>query len=88
MISFIFNFKVERALHQMDNMANRFKLKKMQNVIVTVNPSSFCCICKKRFEIKEGFVRFPNGVVTHTKCAPNRTVCPLTGHLFNLEIYS
>lgn len=51
----------------------------------SLHQSSYCCVCKKRFELKEGFVRYPNGVLTHTDCAPNPHVCPLTGRLFQVE---
>ncbi len=76
------HMKVEKALHEMDNLTSRYELMKLETASFSIQPSSYCCVCKKRFEVTEGFVRFPNGVLTHTKCAPNRHICPLTGRLF------
>ena len=76
--------KVQKALQEMDNIANRCELIQLENASFSIQPSSYCCVCKKRFELTDGFVRYPNGVLTHAKCAPNRHICPLTGHLFQV----
>lgn len=76
---------IEKALHQMDNIASRRQLAVLENESFVLQPSSYCCICKKRFNTTDGFVRYPNGVVTHQSCAPNPHICPLTGHLFQVD---
>ncbi|XP_046645269.1 transforming growth factor-beta receptor-associated protein 1-like [Daphnia pulicaria] len=73
---------IEKALHQMDNLTNKYELKILETESFSIQPSSYCCVCKKRFVVTDGFVRYPNGVLTHSKCATSRHVCPLTGHLF------
>lgn len=70
----------------MDNLANRFELMRLQADSFSVLSSSYCCVCKKHFEMNDGFVRYPNGVLTHSKCATSRHVCPLTGHLFHVGV--
>ena len=76
---------VEKALHQMDNLASRYQLSTLEKESFSLQPSSYCCVCKKRFNTTDGFVRYPNGVVTHRTCAPNPHICPLTGHLFKVD---
>ena len=70
----------------MDNLSNKYELKILETRSFTIQPSSYCCVCKKRFVVTDGFVRYPNGVLTHSKCAANRHVCPLTGHFFQFGI--
>lgn len=69
----------------MDRLASRAQLANLENQSFSIQPSSYCCVCKKRFEVTDGFVRYPNGVITHAKCAQNKSVCPLTGRLFQVE---
>ena len=38
-------------------------------------------MCRQPFQ-EASFVRYPNGVLTHIKCASNKYVCPVTGKLF------
>lgn len=80
------HFQVEKALVQMDRLATRSQLAAVENESFTIHPSSYCCVCKRRFEVTSGFVRYPNGVITHPLCAKNKNVCPLTGHLFNVDM--
>jgi hypothetical protein len=76
---------VEKALIQMDRLASRSQLAVLEQQQFSIQPSSYCCVCKKRFEVTSGFVRYPNGVLTHSLCAKNKNVCPLTGRLFHVE---
>ena len=51
-----------------------------------VIPPSFplcrnCPVCRQPFS-DAAFVRYPNGTVTHLRCARNKSVCPITGTWF------
>ena len=39
-------------------------------------------MCSQAFD-DAVFVRYPNGVTTHVRCAQNKFVCPVTGKLFS-----
>lgn len=70
------------SLQKIYRLTSQFELSKLESSSFSVELSSHCSVCKKRFDATTGFVRFPNGVVAHHACAPSRHVCPVTGHLF------
>ena len=79
-------FKVEKSLQHQDKITTELKLIESRNRGFNLPSTSYCCICKRKFnESTFGFVRFPNGVIAHINCAPNRKACPLTGHLFQID---
>ena len=41
-----------------------------------------CQACRRPFN-DPSVARYPNGVITHIHCARNKTVCPVTGHVFS-----
>lgn len=41
-----------------------------------------CQACRRPFN-DAAVARYPNGVTTHIHCARNKTVCPVTGHVFS-----
>lgn len=41
-----------------------------------------CQACRRPFN-DPAVARYPNGVTTHIHCARNKTVCPVTGHVFS-----
>lgn len=40
-----------------------------------------CCVCNRPFT-SCSFTIYPNGVMAHPSCAPDPSVCPLTGTVF------
>lgn len=50
---------------------------------VYLSEGRLCQVCNQNFT-EAKFVRYPNGVITHTHCARNKTVCPVTGKLFGI----
>lgn len=75
--------QVEKSLQHMDSISNQVKLVKSRSRSFSLPSTSYCCVCRKNFQAD--FMRFPNGVVTHVNCAPNKKACPLTGHLFQID---
>lgn len=70
----------------MDNFSNKYELIRLKAETFSIQNASYCCVCKKKFVATDGFVRYPNGVLTHVNCATNRQICPLTGHLFKIDV--
>ena len=77
--------QVQRALSSMDNLEKQITLTRVSNEAFSLQAASYCCVCKKRFSLSDGVARYPNGVVTHARCANNHHICPLTGHMFQIE---
>lgn len=54
----------------------------------TISIWQFFCVCRLCQACRRPFndpavARYPNGVTTHIHCARNKTVCPVTGHVFS-----
>lgn len=47
-----------------------------------VTEERLCQSCRRPFN-DPAVARYPNGVITHIHCARNKTVCPVTGHVFS-----
>jgi len=59
-------------------------LIKDRSHIVKITESTPCLVCQKRIGLV--FARYPNGVVVHYKCSPDKNVCPVTGTRFNTRL--
>jgi len=53
-----------------------------QKARLLVTEDRLCQACRRPFN-DPAVARYPNGVTTHIHCGRNKTVCPVTGHVFS-----
>ncbi|KAL5479964.1 hypothetical protein EMCRGX_G023570 [Ephydatia muelleri] len=73
--------KIEKNLGKGENLQVRSQLMELQGGPVLISETTNCPVCRQPFS-DAAFVRYPNGTVTHLRCARNKSVCPVTGTWF------
>nr|XP_054757088.1 transforming growth factor-beta receptor-associated protein 1-like [Lytechinus pictus] len=74
--------RVEHTLTRSENLHLRSEIVHNSRCLIPMNEDQTCQVCQRPFS-EPTFVRYPNGVITHTQCARNKAVCPVTGRLFS-----
>ncbi|XP_053384249.1 transforming growth factor-beta receptor-associated protein 1-like [Mercenaria mercenaria] len=73
--------RVERMMSRGENLLVKEISIEEQREPVVMTEEKLCAVCNRPFN-EPSFVRYPNGIITHTHCAKNKHVCPVTGKLF------
>ncbi|KAL5007714.1 hypothetical protein ScPMuIL_016520 [Solemya velum] len=76
--------RVECMMARGENLQVKQTCIELQKDPVPITDDRMCSVCNRAFN-DPTFVCYPNGVVTHTHCAKNRQVCPVTGRLFSTK---
>ncbi|XP_045583732.2 transforming growth factor-beta receptor-associated protein 1 [Procambarus clarkii] len=78
--------RIQQTLVRTDNIQQKFILYKLCKDMgpIPVASNRICCVCNRGFSSSE-FSIYPNGVMAHLACAPNPSVCPLTGTVFQVS---
>ncbi|XP_033638658.1 transforming growth factor-beta receptor-associated protein 1-like [Asterias rubens] len=79
--------KLQRMLTRTENLNLKVSQISQQRDPIYVGDDRNCQVCNRPFH-EPTFARYPNGVIVHTQCAWNKTVCPVTGRLFSTKISS
>eukprot|EP00057_Strongylocentrotus_purpuratus_P012789 XP_011667263.1 PREDICTED: transforming growth factor-beta receptor-associated protein 1 [Strongylocentrotus purpuratus] len=74
--------RVEHTLTRSENLHLRGEIVDNSRCLISLTEDRMCQVCRGPFS-EPTFVRYPNGVITHTQCARNKAVCPVTGRLFS-----
>eukprot|EP01022_Parablepharisma_sp_SALTPOND_P007787 TRINITY_DN1329_c0_g1_i3.p1 TRINITY_DN1329_c0_g1~~TRINITY_DN1329_c0_g1_i3.p1 ORF type:complete len:985 (+),score=137.12 TRINITY_DN1329_c0_g1_i3:10756-13710(+) len=80
------NYKIARNAAEMQKLNLEYENAKLQKAFVLMNPGNICKVCNKALGTKTFYV-YPNGVVTHTQCAKDVNICPVTNVNFNKKVY-
>ncbi|KAK8726458.1 hypothetical protein OTU49_010260 [Cherax quadricarinatus] len=77
--------RIQQTLVRSDNLQQKFILYKLNKDMgpIPLASNRICCVCNRGFTSCE-FTIYPNGVMAHLTCAPNPSVCPLTGTVFQV----
>ncbi|KAJ8047948.1 Transforming growth factor-beta receptor-associated protein 1 [Holothuria leucospilota] len=75
--------KIQNSLSRNENLQVKYQMMKQRREPVYLSEERLCQVCNRNF-VEPKFVRYPNGVITHTYCARNKTICPVTGKLFSV----
>lgn len=75
--------KIQNSLSRNENLQVKYQMMKQRREPVYLSEERLCQVCNRNF-VEPKFVRYPNGVITHTHCARNKTICPVTGKLFSV----
>ncbi|PIK62386.1 hypothetical protein BSL78_00705 [Apostichopus japonicus] len=75
--------KIQNSLSRNENLQVKYHMMRQRREPVYLNEERLCQVCNQTFN-EPKFVRYPNGVITHTHCARNKTICPITGKLFSI----
>ncbi|KAK7068882.1 transforming growth factor, beta receptor associated protein 1 [Halocaridina rubra] len=75
--------RIQQTLIRSENLQQKFILNKISKDMgpIPVANNRICCVCNRAFTSCE-FTIYPNGVMAHRGCSPNKNVCPLTGTVF------
>ncbi|XP_070566294.1 transforming growth factor-beta receptor-associated protein 1-like isoform X2 [Ptychodera flava] len=76
--------KIERMLARGENLQLKAQTIRETRIPVTMSDDRKCAVCSRPFN-EPSFARFPNGVITHTQCARNKYVCPISGNVFSTK---
>ncbi|KAG7163807.1 Transforming growth factor-beta receptor-associated protein 1-like [Homarus americanus] len=78
--------RIQQTLVRSENLQQKFILYKLNKDIgpIPLAANRICCVCNRGFSSCE-FTIYPNGVMAHPACAPNPSVCPLTGTVFQVS---
>lgn len=76
------NTKILRSLARGENIKMRSSHMISHKAHLLVTEERLCQACRRPFN-DPAVARYPNGVTTHIHCARNKTVCPVTGHVFS-----
>lgn len=78
--------RIQQTLVRSENIQQKFILYKLCKDMgpIPLAANRICCVCNGGFSSCE-FTIFPNGVMAHPTCAPNPSVCPLTGTVFQVS---
>lgn len=80
------NYKIAAELADMEKTDLDSINSKMQQAFVIINAANICKVCGKTLGAK-AFHVFPNGIVTHTQCAKDVHICPVTNINFSKKVY-
>lgn len=75
--------KIQQTLIRSENLQQKFILYKVSKDMgpIPLAANRVCCVCNRGFTTCS-FTIYPNGVMAHPSCAPDPSVCPLTGTVF------
>ncbi|KAG0723950.1 Transforming growth factor-beta receptor-associated protein 1 [Chionoecetes opilio] len=76
--------KDSQTLLRSENLQQKFLLYKVSRDMgpfLSLLIGKVCCVCNRGFT-DSAFTIYPNGVMAHPPCAPDPSVCPLTGTVF------
>lgn len=75
--------RIQQTLLRSENLQQKFVLYKLSKDMgpIPLAANRVCCVCNRGFT-NCSFTIYPNGVMAHPSCAPNPSVCPLTGTVF------
>ncbi|KAK2144182.1 hypothetical protein LSH36_779g02008 [Paralvinella palmiformis] len=73
---------IQRMLARGENLQLKSEHIELLRDGLKMTDDKLCAVCGERFS-EVTFVRYPNGIMTHTSCAPNKYICPVTGKLFS-----
>ncbi|XP_063877866.1 transforming growth factor-beta receptor-associated protein 1-like isoform X2 [Scylla paramamosain] len=75
--------RIQQTLLRSENLQQKFVLYKLSKDMgpIPLAANRVCCVCNRGFT-SCSFTIYPNGVMAHPSCAPNPSVCPLTGTVF------
>ncbi|XP_027234374.1 transforming growth factor-beta receptor-associated protein 1 isoform X1 [Penaeus vannamei] len=78
--------RIQQTLVKSENLQQKFLLYKLSRDMgpIPLAVNRICCVCNRGFNMCE-FLIYPNGVMAHPACAPNHSVCPLTGTVFQVS---
>ncbi|XP_077979032.1 transforming growth factor-beta receptor-associated protein 1-like [Glandiceps talaboti] len=76
--------KIERMLARGENLQLKAQTIRETRHPVAMTDDRICEVCRRPFN-DTSFSRYPNGVITHTQCARNKVVCPITGKVFSTK---
>nr|XP_058955595.1 transforming growth factor-beta receptor-associated protein 1-like [Pocillopora verrucosa] len=74
--------KILSSLARGENLKMRSSHMISHKAKFSVTEEKLCQACRRPFN-DPAVARYPNGVTTHIHCARNKTVCPVTGHVFS-----
>ena len=81
------NTKIAKKAREMQKLDVEGTLVKLQRAYVVINSENICKVCRKKLASGRSFYVYPNGVVTHSTCAKDIKVCPVTRINFAKKIY-
>eukprot|EP00053_Salpingoeca_punica_P016097 m.150179 g.150179 ORF g.150179 m.150179 type:complete len:874 (-) comp16875_c0_seq2:376-2997(-) len=73
--------RIQRSMARTANLQAQSEYYALAQQHVVVREDSVCDVCGRPLN-ESPLALYPNGVVTHSKCARVRTMCPLTGQTF------
>jgi len=80
------NYKIAKNAAEMKRLDLQATKAELQKAFILMSPMSLCKVCDKPLGSKS-FCVFPNGVVTHTQCSKDNTVCPIDNINFAKVVY-
>lgn len=80
------NYKIAKHAAEMQKLRLQADKALLQKPFVVMSSKSLCKVCDKPLGSKS-FCVFPNGVVTHTQCSKDNTICPIESINFAKKIY-
>eukprot|EP01022_Parablepharisma_sp_SALTPOND_P022285 TRINITY_DN448_c0_g1_i1.p1 TRINITY_DN448_c0_g1~~TRINITY_DN448_c0_g1_i1.p1 ORF type:complete len:947 (+),score=150.37 TRINITY_DN448_c0_g1_i1:3051-5891(+) len=79
--------KIARKANEMQRLDLEGKLINLQRAYVVMSPENICKVCRKKLAGGRSYYVFPNGTVTHTTCAKDIRMCPVTKVNFAKKVY-
>ncbi|KAJ5069157.1 cnh domain containing [Anaeramoeba ignava] len=73
--------RVTKNIQQSENFNLKLKLNLIKRGRIFIDSNTICPICHKKIG-NSVFVVYPNDKVVHKKCAPDLSLCPVTGTQF------
>eukprot|EP00826_Nyctotherus_ovalis_P064961 TRINITY_DN9539_c0_g1_i28.p1 TRINITY_DN9539_c0_g1~~TRINITY_DN9539_c0_g1_i28.p1 ORF type:complete len:998 (+),score=377.34 TRINITY_DN9539_c0_g1_i28:154-2994(+) len=80
------NYKIAKNAAEMERLNLQADKAELQKPFIVMSSKSLCKVCDKPLGSKS-FCVFPNGVVTHTQCSKDNTICPIDNINFAKKIY-
>lgn len=81
------NLKVGKRAAEMHKLNLEADLVRLQKAHLIVTADRVCKACNRSLGGARSFHVFPNGVLTHSNCAKDLSICPLTNVNFSNKIY-
>eukprot|EP00826_Nyctotherus_ovalis_P015563 TRINITY_DN14437_c0_g2_i2.p1 TRINITY_DN14437_c0_g2~~TRINITY_DN14437_c0_g2_i2.p1 ORF type:complete len:794 (-),score=317.81 TRINITY_DN14437_c0_g2_i2:41-2422(-) len=81
------NLKVGKRAAEMYKLNLEADLVRLQKAHLIVTTDRMCKVCNRSLGGARSFHVFPNGVLTHSNCTKDLSICPLTNINFSNKIY-
>jgi len=75
---------LQRMLDRSVSIQAKAETLNLRRQHMTLEEDKQCAVCNAALS-SDSVVRYPNGIVTHTACARNMNVCPVTGKIFSTQ---